>query len=81
MRYSEMSFEILIAAQKLNEKASVTIFGIVSNGTVWQFGKLEANFFTKNIFHYSIQDLDMLFAVVNYFFQQGKAQLNELIAA
>jgi hypothetical protein len=51
MRYSEMSFEILIAAQKLNEKASVTIFGIVSNGTVWQFGKLEANFFTKNIFH------------------------------
>jgi hypothetical protein len=71
----------MIAAQKLNEEAKVTIFGIVSNGTIWQFGKLEANQFTRHILPYTIYELDQLFAAVNYIFQQCEAQLNALIAA
>jgi hypothetical protein len=71
----------MIAAQKLNEEANVTIFGIVSNGSIWQFGKLEASLFTKHTFPYTIFDLDKLFAAVNYIFQQCEAQLNDLIAA
>ncbi|KAB8331438.1 hypothetical protein SD80_023285 [Scytonema tolypothrichoides VB-61278] len=71
----------MIAAQRLNDEFQITIFGIVSNGGTWQFGKLEANIFTKNIIPYTIFELDKLFAVVNYVFQQCELQLNTLIAA
>ncbi|MBD2194840.1 MULTISPECIES: hypothetical protein [Calothrix] len=71
----------MIASQKLHEKDEIVIFGIVSNGDVWQFGKLEANKFTKNIIFYTIYELDKLFAIVNFVFQQCESQLNNLVAA
>ncbi|MDJ0615358.1 MAG: hypothetical protein QNJ63_01210 [Calothrix sp. MO_192.B10] len=71
----------MIAAQNLNQEINVTIFGIVSNGMTWQFGKLENNFFTLNTIFYTIQELDKLFAVVNFAFQQCEQQLNNLVAA
>ncbi|BAZ03495.1 hypothetical protein NIES3974_01210 [Calothrix sp. NIES-3974] len=69
----------MIAAQKLNDEYPITIFAIVSNGDRWQFGKLEKNIFTKNITFYTIQDLDKLFAVVNFIFQQCEEQLDNLL--
>jgi hypothetical protein len=71
----------MIAAQRLNDELQVVIFGIVSNGDRWQFGKLEANSFTLNKTFYTIQDLDKLFAAVNYVFQQCQSQLNQLVLA
>jgi len=71
----------MIAAQRLNKEFEIIIFGIVSNGDRWQFGKLEAAVFTRNITLYTIQELDKLFAAVNYIFQQSELQLNNLIAA
>ncbi|MBW4634698.1 MAG: hypothetical protein KME30_23150 [Iphinoe sp. HA4291-MV1] len=71
----------MIAAQRLNDEFKITIFGIVSNGDRWQFGKLEAQVFTRNITFYTIQEIDKLFAVVNYVFQQCELQLNNLVAA
>jgi hypothetical protein len=71
----------MIAAQRLNENAEIVVFGITSNGDRWQFGKLQANTFTLNSTFYSIQELDKLFAAVNYVFQQCEAQLNTLVAA
>ncbi|NMG18016.1 hypothetical protein [Brasilonema bromeliae] len=71
----------MIAAQRLNDEFQITIFGIVSNGDRWQFGKLEAEVFTRNITFYTIQEIDKLFAVVNYVFQQCELQLNNLVAA
>lgn len=71
----------MIAAQRLNENPNITIFGIVSNGKVWQFGKLEEDNFTKNIVFYLIQELDSLFAAINFIFQQSQVQLEQLIAA
>lgn len=70
----------MIAAQRLNQESQVIIYGIVSNGAVWQFGKLEAENFTRNITPYTIYDLDKLFASVNYIFQQCELQLNNLLA-
>ena len=70
----------MIAAQRLNAELTITIFGIVSNGDRWQFGKLEAEVFTKNNAPYSIYELDKLFAAVNYVFQQCEVQLNNLLA-
>jgi len=71
----------MIAAQRLNDELNIVIFGIVSNGKDWEFGKLEANIFTRNKTFYTIQEIDKLFAVVNYVFQQCEVQLNQLVAA
>ncbi|BAZ32922.1 hypothetical protein NIES4074_54300 [Cylindrospermum sp. NIES-4074] len=71
----------MIAAQRLNAEFKVIIFGIVSNGDCWQFGKLEGEVFTRNIIFYTIQELDKLFGAVNYIFQQCELQLNNLVAA
>jgi len=50
----------LIAAQRLNQPAETTVFGIVSNGDQWEFGKLTANVFTKNRTSYTLQALKTL---------------------
>ncbi len=66
----------MIAAQRLNENSEQTVFGITSNGKLWEFGKLEVNLFTRNQHFYSIQELDRLFAAVNYVFQQCELMLD-----
>ncbi|MBE9037147.1 hypothetical protein [aff. Roholtiella sp. LEGE 12411] len=71
----------MIAAQRLNGEYQIVIFGIVSNGATWQFGKLEGEIFTRNITPCTIYELDKLFAVVNFIFQHCEAQLNTLVAA
>lgn len=71
----------MIAAQRLNGEYQIVIFGIVSNGVTWQFGKLEADQFTRNITPCTIYELDKLFAAVNFVFQQCELQLNNLVAA
>jgi hypothetical protein len=71
----------MVAAQRLNGEPPIVIFGIVSNGATWQFGKLETETFTKNTVPYTIYDLDKLFAGVNDVFQQCEAQLRILMAA
>jgi hypothetical protein len=70
----------MVAAQRLNNELNVTVFGIVSNGKVWEFGKLEENIFTQNNNRYLLQEIDQLFAAVNYVFQQCEIQLNELVS-
>ncbi len=69
----------MVAAQRLNDELKIIIFGIVSNGKFWQFGKLETNTFTCNKTFYTIQELDKLFGAVNYVFQQCEIQLNNLV--
>ena len=68
----------MIAAQRLNGEYQIIIWGIVSNGATWQFGKLEDNKFTKNMTPFTIYELDKLFAAVNFMFQQSELQLNNL---
>ena len=71
----------MIAAQPLNDLPDLVIYGITSNGDRWQFGKLDHTHFILNKTFYTIQELDTLFAAVNYVFQQCDRQLNALIAA
>jgi hypothetical protein len=68
----------MIAVQRINDDLEKTVFGIVSNGKVWQFGKLNANIFTRSRNLYTIEELDKLFAAVNYIFQQCELQINNL---
>ncbi len=69
----------MIAAQKLNNQLEIIIFGIVSNGKNWEFGKLEKDQFTRNKKLYSIQQLDEILAALNYLFLEAKIALEELI--
>ncbi|MDB9526785.1 hypothetical protein PN498_12365 [Oscillatoria sp. CS-180] len=71
----------MIAAERLNDGLDITVFGIVSNGDVWQFGKLNKTTFTQNSTFYTIQELDRLFAVVNYVFRQCEIQLDARVPA
>ena len=65
----------MVAAQRLNGEAAIAIFGIVSNGINWEFGKLEGKRFAHHPAPYSIFELKNLFAIVNYFFQQSEIQM------
>ncbi|NEO44287.1 MAG: hypothetical protein F6K55_09195 [Moorea sp. SIO4A3] len=65
----------MIAIQKLNDQSEQTIFGIVSNGQVWQFGKLKANLYTREINNYTISDLERLYSAINYVFSQCELEL------
>jgi hypothetical protein len=66
----------MIAAQKLNDDHDQEIFGIASNGKLWEFGKLKNNLFTKHQKSYLIDDLDKLAGAVNYIFYQCELLLN-----
>jgi hypothetical protein len=70
----------MVAAQRMNHESQMTIFGIVSNGKIWEFGQLNNNQFIKNITPYTIYNLDQLFAVVNYVFRQCELQLENLVS-
>jgi hypothetical protein len=71
----------MIAAQCLNQSETIVVYGIVSNGDRWQFANLSGNTFTRNITHYGIQDLDPLFAVINWIFSQCNRQLELYLGA
>jgi len=65
----------MVAAQRLNGESAIAIFGIVSNGINWEFGKLEGNTFMHHPAPYSIFELERLFGTVNYLFQQSEIEL------
>ncbi|NJL83815.1 MAG: hypothetical protein HC890_14390 [Chloroflexaceae bacterium] len=65
----------LIAVQGLNNQSIQTLFGMVSNGKIWQFGRLENQKFTRNKRFYSIQELTSLFGAVNFVFNECQQQL------
>ena len=67
----------MVAVQKINNDPGQRIFGVVSNGAIWQFGQLISDNFTQNKRFYTIQDLERLFAAVNYVFQQCELQLEQ----
>jgi hypothetical protein len=66
----------MVAIQKINQQSeSQNIFGIVSNGQFWQFGKLKSNLFAREIKSYTLSNLDTLFAALNYIFIQCRLEL------
>jgi hypothetical protein len=64
----------MLAAQRMNDAPTRPVYGCVSNGSLWQFGKLEQRHFTKEIQEYVLSDLPGLFAAWNYIFARAKEQ-------
>ncbi len=59
----------LVAAQKINGDADTSIYGIVSDGTFWQFGYLVGDAFTRNRTSFSVDDLPTLFGAIDTVFK------------
>jgi hypothetical protein len=64
----------MVAMQKINNQPSQTLFGVVSNGKIWEFGKLNHNLFTKDTRYYTISDLEKLLSALDYIFYQCEQQ-------
>ena len=64
----------LVAAQKINAKnlngsTVLPVYGIVTDGTLWQFGRLIENTFTQNRTDFTLADLSTLFGAVDSVFK------------
>ena len=65
----------MLACQKINNKPNMIIFGIVTTGKQWEFGKLEGNIITKNTTSCGIDNLPKLMAILDYLLSEAKKQL------
>lgn len=65
----------LVAAQKINADPDGPVYGIVSDGERWQFGKLVGDDFTQNRTSFSIDDLPSLFGAIKAVFKAVNANV------
>ncbi len=59
----------LVAAQKINEDLEHPVYGIVSDGTLWQIGHLVGETFTQNRTSFSVDNLPVLFGAIDSVFK------------
>ena len=59
----------LIAAQKINGNPDTPVCGIVTDGTLWQFGRLTGDAFIQNRTNFTLDNLPVLFGAVNSVFK------------
>ncbi len=66
----------MLACQKINKNPNVIIFGIVTTGKQWEFGKFEGNIITKNTTGCGIDNLPKLLTILDYLLNEAKKQLS-----
>ena len=59
----------LVAAQKINADAGFPVYGIVTDGALWQFGRLVNDTFTEEPMSFLLQDLPALFGAIDAVFK------------
>ncbi|MEZ4729487.1 MAG: hypothetical protein R3E79_20340 [Caldilineaceae bacterium] len=67
----------MIACQKMNKNNDFTVYGIVSTGQAWEFGKLYGDTFTRDPLTYTIVDPDRIYGILNFVFSECESQLNK----
>lgn len=55
----------LVASQKINNDKK-SVYGIVTDGNLWQFSRLNTDLFTKNEKNYTIDDIQELYGALEY---------------
>ncbi len=70
----------MFAAQKLNDLPEQTIYGITTNGQVWQFGQLHTDVFTQDPRSFTLEDVDRLGAALHFVFTQCRDQVTDVSA-
>jgi len=58
-----------VAAQKINAEPNVPVYGIVRDGTLWQFGHLVGDTFIQNRTSFTLDPLPTLFGAINFVFK------------
>jgi hypothetical protein len=53
----------------INKNVQKSVYGIVTDGERWEFGKLENNVFTENLNTFSNENLPKLFGALHFLFQ------------
>ena len=67
----------LVAAQKINDDSAFPVYGIVTDGKSWEFGRLVGDIFTQNRTNFNLGNLSSLFGAVNSVFKattEGKEE-------
>ena len=59
----------LVAIQKINNDDMKPIYGVVTDGELWQFGRLAKNLFTRHKTALSIGELERVFGAIAYLLQ------------
>jgi hypothetical protein len=65
----------MLACQKVNKNSDIVIYGIVSTGLFWEFGKLTGNDFVRDENPISVSDLQKTMDLVNYIFDQAEKEI------
>ena len=58
--------------QKINNKPELPVFGIVTNGDIWEFAQLENQHFLQQKKPFTVFEPDALYAALTLFFQKCK---------
>ncbi|MDM8547604.1 hypothetical protein QUF61_14025 [Candidatus Venteria ishoeyi] len=56
----------LLASQKINQDNQCPVYGIVTDGNLWQFGRLIVDIFTKNTENYTIDNIPKLYGALEF---------------
>ncbi|RKZ47609.1 MAG: hypothetical protein DRR16_20055 [Candidatus Parabeggiatoa sp. nov. 3] len=56
----------LVASQKINENVEKPVYGIVTDGNLWQFGRLKIDIFTKNEKNYTIDNSSRIYGALEF---------------
>ena len=59
----------LVAAQKINDDSDFPVYGIVTDGKLWEFGQLVGDTFVQNRTNFTIDNLPILFGAMNSVFK------------
>lgn len=70
-RWSQCLAE-MIAVQKINQIPEQVVYGMVSNGKLWEFARLHELTFIRSPRTYLLSDLKPLFGALHYIFEQCK---------
>lgn len=60
----------MVAAQRLNQQPDLVVYGIVTTGVVWQFGRLTGKMFEQDPQPFALADLERLCGAVRHVFDQ-----------
>ena len=63
----------LVAAQKINDDSDFPVYGVVTDGKLWEFGQLVGDTFIQNRTNFTIDNLPNLFGAMNAVFQAIQA--------
>lgn len=68
----------LIACQHLNDAPHIPVFGIVTSGELWQFGKLLDDIFTENAYPVSIENPVKILGALDYIFSECEQNIKAM---